>query len=177
MLYFVGMKLIDLTDRVFSRLTVLSREGRIGVKVAWRCKCSCGTQVLVRGTDLTMNKSRSCGCLQREQVGSINRSHEQTGTPTYNTWCNMIQRCTNENLASWPDYGGRGITICDRWLKSFECFLEDMGEKPANRSIDRINNSEGYSPENCRWATASQQQKNRRPDKVPRLRDKLGRWA
>jgi hypothetical protein len=84
-------------------------------------------------------------------------------TPTYNSWANMITRCTNENHSTWPEYGGRGITICDRWRNSFENFLADMGERPEGTSLDRIDPEGNYEPGNCRWASKSAQNHNRRP--------------
>jgi hypothetical protein len=84
-----------------------------------------------------------------------------TGTPTFKSWDSMRQRCTNPSDPSFQRYGAKGITVCDRWLHSFESFLQDMGERPAGTSLDRERNDEGYSPNNCRWATPTQQQRNR----------------
>ena len=88
--------------------------------------------------------------------------HGLTKTPTYYAWVSMLQRCTNPNHRAWPSYGGRGITVCKRWLNSFSKFLADMGEKPEGLTLERIKNGKGYSPSNCRWATVSEQNANKR---------------
>lgn len=139
----------------------------------WKCKCDCGTESAVSGTALRTGASKSCGCLTRE-VNSVRRkSHGMTNTKFYKAWQNMLDRCNNENSVSYKDYGGRGIFIYDRWA-AFENFKEDMYESylkhvesfgAKNTSIDRINNNEGYSKENCRWATSKIQMRNRRMDR------------
>lgn len=112
----------------------------------------------------------------RRKHGHGGRYRGLTRTPEYNAWDGLIQRCTNPNQRGWMDYGGRGITVCDRWRESFPAFLADMGEKPepkAQYSIDRIDNDRGYEPDNCKWATRSEQQKNRprfNPDKRSKRR-------
>ncbi len=126
-------------------------------------RCKCGTEITGSLTYVLLGKSKSCGCLN-----VINHTkHGMSNTMVHNIWGGMIQRCTNQKATAWKYYGGRGITICDRWAYSFENFFSDMGNPPSKKhSIDRINNDGNYEPGNCRWATASQQAKNRRR-KIP----------
>lgn len=131
----------------------------------WNCVCSCGTRKVVAATVLRDGRSKSCGCLKHEVTMTRNTKHGHSPasgfTPTYHSWVGMVQRCTNQRHASWPGYGGRGITVCERWM-TFANFLADMGVKPPRTSIDRLDNSKGYSPDNCRWSTTRQQASNKR---------------
>jgi hypothetical protein len=156
----------DLSGMTFSRWTVLGRDenARVGAGVQrrWVCKCSCGIVRSVSATALRTGKSRSCGCLQAEEVAARNTRHGQYGTRTYEAWHSMLQRCRESGPASrW--YNARGIAVCERWQNSFEAFLADMGECPERLTLDRVDNNSGYSKENCRWATWEQQNANRRP--------------
>jgi hypothetical protein len=121
----------------------------------WLCKCDCGAECVKMGIDLRTGDTKSCGCLKHKS----RMGHGLTKTPEWNSWRGMVERCTNPNHKNYNRYGGRGITVCDRWRK-FENFLEDMGNRPDGCSIERIRNDEGYGPENCTWATRGQQVRN-----------------
>lgn len=124
---------------------------------------NCGAAFQVRGSPSRVDRdkfcSRSCSATKR----LTKHGHAKNGkqSPTYNCWASMINRCTNPSAANYPRYGGRGIAVCERWL-GFDNFLADMGEKPVGRSIDRINTFGNYEPDNCRWATITEQQRNLR---------------
>jgi len=155
----------DLTGRRFGRLLVISRAPRHLNRTMWNCLCDCGTERVVWAASFKKN-TRSCGCLRSEITGRrsriINRKHGMWETSEWGAWTSMKERCTNKNHPSYCHYGGRGITVCPQWLKSFENFYADMGPKPAGLTLDRINNDSGYYKENCRWATRKEQSRNQR---------------
>lgn len=173
------MPAIDLTGQRFGRLIALNAtEKRKRRSVVWRFECDCGSEVELAAGPVRAGVVSSCGCLRkevgREKIERIaglgakaTRTHGHSKgrcgrpTPTFTTWVNMIQRCTNPKHKNYGRYGGRGITVCERWLNSFETFLKDMGEKPAGVQIDRKDNNLGYEPGNCRWATPRQNINNR----------------
>lgn len=108
-------------------------------------------------------KTKSCGCLSKERIAQSNkdRANELTNTPTYISWKQMKQRCLNPNTPDYKNYGGRGVTICDKWIK-FAGFYEDMGERPDGLTLDRIDNNGSYCKENCKWSTRAEQNRNKR---------------
>jgi hypothetical protein len=157
----------------FGRLQVvgLSHRGKRG-RIHWHCICDCGAKTTVSGENLSGKHTQSCGCLQPERARETKTRHGHTvgyeHSPEYVCWRKMIQRCCNPNDPSFKWYGGRGITVCDHWLNSFENFLADMGLRPsgttgrrATYSIDRIDNDGNYEPANCKWSTAKEQMNNR----------------
>lgn len=124
-------------------------------------RCDCGSEKTVHIGNLISGMSRSCGCLTVETCRARATTHGKSGTAIYNVWQGMIARCQRVGDARWVDYGGRGITVCERW-QTFENFYADMGDKPTGRSLDRIDNDGNYEPGNCRWATQKEQCSNTR---------------
>lgn len=141
-------------------------------------KCDCGTIKTVVLQNLTRGLSKSCGCLSRGKPAP-NRTHGKAGSKIYSIWAAMIQRCTNPNYPKWKDYGGRGISVAEEWME-FSKFYADMGERPEGKTLDRKDNSQGYSAANCKWSTPSEQGNNRRSTTLLEyngVEKSLGAWA
>lgn len=152
-------KVKDMKGQRFGRLIVvkLSPTFPIGAPT-WECVCDCGKEKVVLGQDLRRRRVRSCGCLKIEGP----KTHGLTNAPEYNIWRHMRDRCLNKKNKNYHRYGGRGISICDEWIESFEAFYRDVGARPGpGYSIDRINNDKGYNKENCKWSTKEEQANNR----------------
>ena len=167
---------IDIEGEIFNYLTVVRkahyRVSEAGNKtLLWECKCTCGNICFVSSRDLRTNHTKSCGCMKNKMISdSVSFKRENVHKPTLTTWSGLITRCYNTRCKAYPDYGGIGVTICDRWLVakggSFENFLEDMGERPDNTTLNRINGAKIYSKETCEWATRSVQAYDQRKKKA-----------
>lgn len=147
---------IDETGQSYGRLLVIQEDTRIHKSHAyWSCLCACGNSVTVDGLKLRSNHTNSCGCLRRK--------HGYSQTPEYESYKKMMRRCYDPSSENYEFYGGRGIQVCKRWRDSIEAFMDDLGEKPeGDYTLDRIDVNGDYTPQNCRWADAQTQQRNKR---------------
>lgn len=156
-------KLIDIAGKRFGRLLVIRRTNDL-----WECRCDCGKIKFLPGGRVRTGNTSSCGCLRTEKRREKLLTHGMTNTPEYRSWASMIQRCSNPNGEKFRYYGGAGVRVFTRWLNSFEEFLKYVGKRPtSDHSLDRYPDPNGnYEPGNVRWATKSQQMRNRRTTKL-----------
>ena len=178
-------KCIDLTGQFFDRLTVIERASnkvkKKKVLAMWKCRCECGKTVIVSGEALRRGTTRSCGCLQKDTVGSLRRTHGRWRSKLYHIWNSMIQRCENSKDKHYHLYGAEGKTVCDEWhdFQAFYDWAMANGYKEG-LTIERIDGTKGYSPENCRWATKKEQANNTRRNHLITYNGKtqtMAQWA
>jgi len=171
----------NLIGKRFKYLTVLELSHKTNTRYYYICLCDCGNKTIVSSGHLTTNHTQSCGCYHIKQATKHSTKHNKCKSPEYYIWTGLKQRCYNTNNSHYKYYGGNEIRVCDRWLNSFQNFYNDMGNRPsAKHSIDRIDNKENYCPENCRWATISQQVNNKNSNRSFTINGKtmnLFQWA
>lgn len=154
--------------KVFGRLTVLRRSHRGPAGVTfWLCKCECGQEIATPLFPLRSGRTKTCGCYGKKRIGTFNKTHGLSHRREYTIWCGIKARCYNKSNRSYPRYGGRGVTVCQRWRESFDAFIADVGWPPTDRfyTLDRKDGTKGYEPGNVRWATYDQQANNTRSNK------------
>lgn len=157
------MKPKDISGQKFGRLTAIKQLPNDKLNVMWECVCDCGSVIKTRGTALRSGWTQSCGCYRVDQLNKKLAKHSMCKTPEHTAWTSMKCRCYAPKTVRYKDYGGRGITVCDRWRDSFNNFFEDMGKRPSPiHSLDRIDVNGNYEPTNCRWATQIEQSSNTR---------------
>ena len=171
---------IDLIGKRFGRLTVLSRaENSKSGRLRWNCVCDCGTEITVAGFNLRSGNTHSCGCFCKDRIREVNSTHGMSETLAYGSWLSMKARCKNHRHQHYKHYGGRGITVCERWIL-FENFYADMGERPEGMSIERRDNNGNYCPENCCWETKKNQARNTSLNRIIKYDGKsqcISAWA
>ena len=152
-------------------LTAIRYQGSDGRNSMWTVRCDCGTEKVMPASELLKQKKRgvvaSCGCMRKDTIAARRTTHGMSKHPAFAVWRSMVDRCTLPTHQSWRNYGARGVTVCDAWRGSFSQFWADMGPTyVSGLSLDRIDNAQGYRPDNCRWATPQQQANNTRSNRI-----------
>lgn len=152
--------------KIFGLLYVIAIAGKKHNDNQWWTECNCGEFFITSTGNLHSKNTRSCGCFNRESLSKRRTIHGHSvgKSPTYLSWQGMKKRCLDLRHKHYSNYGGRGVTVCDRWMH-FENFLADMGKRPAGLTLERINNDGNYEPSNCKWATWKEQAQNKRSRK------------
>ena len=157
----------DITGLKCGSLTALSYAGSDGKKSLWNVSCECGRIVVLPASEMDKNKLRSCGCQRGRIISEQRTTHGMSYSRPFGIWKGMRDRCHRATDPAWANYGGRGIAVCEEWRHSFETFWRDMQDGYGEKlSIDRKDNDQGYSKENCRWVTAKEQGRNTRVNRV-----------
>lgn len=154
----------DLTGQTFNLLTAISYSGYSATarSTSWLWQCACGKFKVIQATNVKSGHTRSCGCYQEKTRGLHSVTHGKTSSRVYHIWATMKARCHNKNHDKYKYYGALGIEVCEEWRDSFSAFIRDMGEPSEHEQIDRIDNSKGYQPDNCRWTTRTHNMRNKR---------------
>jgi len=180
------MKALDLAGKTFGRLKVKMGESRWSGgrrRIFWLCRCRCGNMHEVEASALRSGATQSCGCLRDEATSARTIKHGASAGPRgssrktreYRAWCHMNERCSEPNNPKWLRYGGRGVSVCEKWRHDFPAFLADMGPCPTGFTLDRINNDGHYEPGNCRWVSLADNMRNRMSRRgIPRTNKLIG---
>lgn len=166
---------LDISGHKYGRLTVIKFAGVKDTRTMWLCSCECGNECTTSSNALRRGNTKSCGCLAQDNRTKHGLSYD----PLYPIWRGMMDRCYDPRHKSFPDYGGRGVTVCERW-KTLSHFVTDMSPKPKGGTLGRIDNNGHYEPDNCRWETVSEQGKNKRNNRLLTFNGKtqcLSKWC
>jgi hypothetical protein len=173
---------IDMMGKKYGQLLAISPAGRSdsSKNIIWVFKCSCGRLCEFSGYSVRSGKTIDCQLCSRERLRLSSVDHGKSNSVEFRTWTDIQSRCHNPNATSYPRYGGRGIEVCARWRDSFSAFLEDMGPRPNGMSIERNDNDKNYTPDNCRWATRTEQANNRKNNVIVTIDNEsktIAQWA